>query len=141
MRSREKCGLTGKGSAVPRKLHHIYETKKGREILRMQTLDMLVLALLSSSTMCAPELLARMGELTGNALAYVKLQTPLSRLERQGYICRAKTPPGGMAARVYFAITPDGWRYLGYLTTEFRRFTGAVESILEQIPPQQRRAE
>lgn len=126
---------------MPRKLHHIYETKKGREILRMQTLDMLVLALLSSSTMCAPELLARMGELTDNALAYVKLQTPLSRLERQGYICRVKTPPGGMAARVYFAITPDGWRYLGYLTTEFRRFTGAVESILEQIPPQQRRAE
>ena len=91
---------------MPRKLHHIYETKKGREILRMQTLDMLVLALLSSSTMCAPELLARMGELTDNALAYVKLQTPLSRLERQGYICRAKTPPGGMVCLLYTLTLP-----------------------------------
>ncbi|HJD20841.1 MAG TPA: PadR family transcriptional regulator [Candidatus Gemmiger faecigallinarum] len=121
---------------MPRKPHHLYQTKKGREVLRMQTMDMLVLALLSGCTMCAPELLDRMAELTDNALAYARLQTPLSRLERQAFICRAETPPGRPAARVYFSITPEGRRYLEYLTAEYRRFNRAVEVVLGQIPEQ-----
>lgn len=104
-----------------------------RSVLRNKAIDMLVLAMLSRQAMYAREMLRQLSDVTDNVLAYDKLHTPLLRLQRQGLVCQTDTPPGGVAARVYFAITPAGRRRLTQMVGEYRRFNLAVEKVLAQI--------
>lgn len=108
-------------------------SRRVRSMLRIKEIDMLVLALLSRRTLYAHEMLRILAEMTDNVLTYDKLHTPLIRLQRQGLVCQAETPPDGVAARVYFSITPQGRGRLEELVREYRRFNAAVEKILSQI--------
>ena len=113
-----------------------------RESLKKATTEMLVLFLLRRRPMYTYEMMSEIQVLSQGVITFNTLYLTIHRLQDFNYVEeQGKVVSEDNRARIYFAITPDGWRYLGYLTTEFRRFTGAVESILEQIPPQQRRAE
>ena len=123
-----------KGKAMPKMAYPAGpRAKQIRSVLRVKAIDMLVLAMLSSRCMYGREMLDYLAVLTDNVLSYDKLHTPLSRLQRQGLIAQTDTPPNGVAARVYFAITQQGRDRLREMVGEYRSFNTAVEKVLAQI--------
>ena len=61
-----------------------------KNLLQRDVVDMLVLILLNRRAMYGREIIRYLAALTDNVLIYDKLNVPLSRLERQGFIYTVK---------------------------------------------------
>lgn len=103
------------------------------ELVRSST-DLVILALLRDRPMYGYEMLVTLAD-RGNGEFELKqgtLYPLLYRLEREGWI-RAKwvTPPKGKKRKVY-SLTADGKKAQRARTSEWLRFTAAIQSILEE---------
>lgn len=103
------------------------------ELVRSST-DLVVLALLRDRPMYGYEILMTLTDRGTGELQFKQgtLYPVLYRLEREGWI-RAKweTPPQGKRHKVY-SLTAEGKKVQRARTKEWRRFTEAVGSILEE---------
>lgn len=102
-----------------------------KDLLQRDVVDLLVLFLLSRRAMYGREIIRCLAKLTDDVLVYDKLNIPLSRLQRQGFICETNTPVGGDRARVYFMATPLGRQHLQEMLDDYRVFSGAVSKIID----------
>ncbi|WP_294451873.1 PadR family transcriptional regulator [uncultured Gemmiger sp.] len=102
-----------------------------KNLLQRDVVDMLVLILLNRRAMYGREIIRYLAALTDNVLIYDKLNVPLSRLERQGFIQVTNTPLGGDRARVYFVITELGQKHLQEMTEDYRLFAEAMGKVVD----------
>ena len=65
-------------------------------VLQRDVVDMLVLTLLSRRAMYGHEIIQYLAALTDEVVVYDKLNTPLQRLKRQGFVTVTETPEKGM---------------------------------------------
>ena len=103
------------------------------DLVRSST-DLVILALLGDRPMYGYEILVSLTD-RGNGQFRFKqgtLYPVLYRLEREGWI-RAKweTPPTGKKRKVY-SLTADGKKVQAERLAEWKRFTAAVNAILEE---------
>ena len=105
-----------------------------KNLLQRDVVDMLVLILLNRRAMYGREIIRYLAALTDNVLIYDKLNVPLSRLERQGFIQVTNTPLGGDRARVYFVITELGQKHLQEMTEDYRLFAEAMGKVVDTLP-------
>ena len=108
-------------------------TRFSSDLVRSST-DLVFLALLKDRPMYGYEILTTLSE-RGNGEFQFKqgtLYPLLYRLEREGWIrARWETPPKGKRRKVY-VLTAEGKRVHRARAQEWRRFTAAVLSILEE---------
>ena len=101
-------------------------------VLQRDVVDMLVLTLLSRRAMYGHEIIQYLAALTDEVVVYDKLNTPLQRLKRQGFVTVTETPEKGMRARVYFEATDLGRKHLQKMTEEYRAFVRAVNQVIDE---------
>ena len=103
------------------------------ELVRSST-DLVILALLGERPMYGYEVLVSLADRGNGEFAFKQgtLYPLLYRLEREGWI-RAKweQPPTGKRRKVY-SLTAAGRKAHKARIDEWRRFTAAVDSILEE---------
>lgn len=104
------------------------------ELVRSCT-DVVLLALLDDRPMYGYEVLVSLEE-RGNGELSLKqgtLYPLLYRLEREGWIKGKKTASPSGKKRVVYATTAAGRRVLAERLSEWKRFRGAVDSVLEEL--------
>jgi DNA-binding PadR family transcriptional regulator len=92
-----------------------------------------ILALLRERAMYGYEMVKQVNARSGGKLEWKEgtLYPTLHRLEAEGLIkSRWQESPDGQRDRKYYAITAAGRRELARLSSEWREFTGAVNSVL-----------
>lgn len=102
-----------------------------KSLLQRDVVDMLVLILLNRRAMYGREIIRYLAALTDDVLIYEKLNAPLSRLERQGFVQVTNAPLGGDRARVYFVITELGQKHLQEMTEDYRLFAEAMGKVVD----------
>lgn len=98
-------------------------------------LDLCLLTLLYDGEAYGYELAARLagagvGEVQGGSL-----YPALLRLERAGLLEARWRPGDGGPGRKYYGLTASGRAELTALATSWRRFTGAVAGLLDEVVP------
>ena len=101
--------------------------------LRRGALEYCVLGLLASQDMYGFDLVKRLGALDGMVTGEGTVYPLLSRLQRDGRLSSSwQESTSGGPPRKYYAITARGRHALGEFTSEWRRFSRTVDTILEQ---------
>lgn len=103
------------------------------ELVRSTT-DLVILTLLRDRPMYGYEILVSLADRGNGEFRFRQgtLYPLLYRLEREGWIrARWETPPTGKKRKVY-ALTAEGSKVQRERNAEWRRFTEAVNSILEE---------
>ena len=109
------------------------KTERGGLLTQMRrgALEYCVLALLVKEERYAPELIDALGRADGLLTSEGTLYPLLSRLRRDGVVDTTwRESPTGPPRR-YYRLTPAGRQALARFTQEWRRFTDAVDHILE----------
>jgi transcriptional regulator len=97
------------------------------------TLDLLVLRTLASGPSHGYRIATVVGERTGGALAIedAALYQALHRLERQDLVEAEWRPSDNNRRARYYALTPGGRKRLREETANWRRYTRAIEAVLQ----------
>jgi transcriptional regulator len=97
------------------------------------TLDLLVLRTLASGPMHGYGIATKVRECTGGELSIedAALYQSLHRLDRQGYVDADWGPSENNRRARYYTLTAAGRKRLHEETTNWRRYSRAVEAILE----------
>jgi PadR family transcriptional regulator PadR len=100
--------------------------------LRRGTLEYCVLALLRDQPRYGFDLVRTLGAADGLVTSEGTIYPLLGRLRRDGLVTTTwhESPSG--PPRRYYALTTEGRRALDLFTTEWDRFTTAVDSLLRQ---------
>ena len=104
--------------------------------LKRGSLELIVLHLLSSGEAYGYEIVTKMSDRTGGALAISDgtLYPVLYRLERGGFVTvRWETPQRGVP-RKYYRLTPEGTKELGRLIREWTTFSDAMTRLIHPGP-------
>jgi len=107
--------------------------------LRRGTLELLLLRILADEPTYGYELLSRLGKRSGGRF-HIKegtLYPVLYRLEDAGLVVPEWEQPARGAARKVYRLTAAGEERLVELTTEWRGFAAAIESILSGQEPEE----
>ena len=106
---------------------------------RRGTLELLLLRILSDEPTYGYDLLSRLGKRSGGRF-HIKegtLYPVLYRLEDAGLVVPEWEQPARGAARKVYRLTAAGEERLVELTTEWRGFAAAIESILSGQEPEE----
>jgi PadR family transcriptional regulator PadR len=100
--------------------------------MRRGTLEYCVLALLRDQARYGFDLVRTLADADGLITSEGTIYPLLSRLRRDGLVTTAwhESPSG--PPRRYYQLTPDGHQALELFTTEWNRFTQAVNRLLTQ---------
>ena len=99
--------------------------------MRRGALEYCVIALLRGEERYAPELVQALAGVDGLVTSQGTIYPLLSRLRKDGLVETTwRESPAGPPRR-YYRLTPAGRRALERFTEEWRRFTDAVDEILE----------
>ena len=99
------------------------------------TLDLLVLRTLSAGASHGYGIATLVHELTGGELAIedAALYQALHRIERQGLVEADWRPSENNRRARYYSLTPAGRKRLREETANWRRYTRAVEAVLQGV--------
>lgn len=99
------------------------------------TLDLLVLRTLASSPMHGYGIATLVHQRTGGDLAIedAALYQALHRLDRQGFVEAEWRPSENNRRARYYTLTPAGRKRLREETANWRRYSRAVEAVLERL--------
>ena len=99
------------------------------------TLDLLVLRTLASGAMHGYGIAAEVRDRTGGELRIedAALYQALHRLDRQGLVDAEWAPSENNRRARFYALTPAGRKRLREETTNWRRYSRAIEAVLEGI--------
>ena len=104
--------------------------------LKKATSELIVLHLLREKPMYTYEMMSAVAQRSGGVIAFNTMYLSIYRLQDRGCIReQGKVVSEDNRTRVYFAITPEGEAYLDRLMEEYRRYTRALDRVLE--PEQQ----
>ena len=100
--------------------------------LRRGTIEYCVLAVLADGAEYAFELVRQLSAVDGLVTSEGTIYPLLSRLRRDGLVTTTwhESPSG--PPRRYYQLTSEGGRALALFTTEWDRFTDAVDRLLRQ---------
>ena len=100
--------------------------------LKKATSELIVLHLLREKPMYTYEMMNTIARRSGGVITFNTIYLSIYRLQDHGYIREQdKVVSKDNRTRVYFAITPEGEAYLDRLTEEYRRYTRALDRVLE----------
>lgn len=99
--------------------------------LRRGALEYCVLALLASEERYGFDLVRTLGSVDGMVTSEGTVYPLLSRLKRDGLVSTTWRDSQSGPPRKYYAITDDGRAALDRFVEEWRRFTRAVDTLLE----------
>ena len=100
--------------------------------LKKATSELIVLHLLREKPMYTYEMMSAVAQRSGGVIAFNTMYLSIYRLQDRGCIReQEKVVSEDNRTRVYFAITPEGEAYLDQLTEEYRRYTRALDGVLE----------
>ena len=101
--------------------------------LKKATSELIVLHLLREKPMYTYEMMNAVAQRSGGVIAFNTMYLSIYRLQDRGCIReQGKVVSEDNRTRVYFAITPEGEAYLDRLMEEYRRYTRALDRVLEQ---------
>ena len=107
--------------------------------LKKATSELIVLHLLREKPMYTYEMMSAVAQRSGGVIAFNTMYLSIYRLQDRGCIREQdKVVSEDNRTRVYFAITPEGEAYLDRLLEEYRRYTRALDRVLE---PEQKEGE
>ena len=107
--------------------------------LKKATSELIVLHLLREKPMYTYEMMSAVAQRSGGVIAFNTMYLSIYRLQDRGCIReQEKVVSEDNRTRVYFAITPEGEAYLDRLLEEYRRYTRALDRVLE---PEQKEGE
>ena len=107
--------------------------------LKKATSELIVLHLLREKPMYTYEMMSAVAQRSGGVIAFNTMYLSIYRLQDRGCIQeQGKVVSEDNRTRVYFAITPEGEAYLDRLLEEYRRYTRALDRVLE---PEQKEGE
>ena len=95
------------------------------------SLELLILSILEDGEFYGYEITKRIEDRSGSRLRFRRssIYPVLGRMEKKGWVVRTWT--NGGRKRCYFTLTEDGSRALDRQRAEWREFTGAVNSVVE----------
>lgn len=101
--------------------------------LKKATSELIVLHLLREKPMYTYEMMSAVAQRSGGVITFNTMYLSIYRLQDRGCIReQGKVVSEDNRTRVYFAITPEGEAYLDRLMEEYRRYTRALDRVLEQ---------
>ena len=101
--------------------------------LKKATSELIVLHLLREKPMYTYEMMSAVAQRSGGVITFNTMYLSIYRLQDRGCIQeQGKVVSEDNRTRVYFAITPEGEAYLDRLMEEYRRYTRALDRVLEQ---------
>lgn len=100
--------------------------------MRRGTLEYCVLALLQGQARYGFDLVRTLGQADGLITSEGTIYPLLSRLRRDGLVTTSWHESSSGPPRRYYQLTPQGHRALALFTTEWDRFTQAVDRLLKQ---------
>ena len=101
--------------------------------LKKATSELIVLHLLREKPMYTYEMMNAVAQRSGGVITFNTMYLSIYRLQDRGCIReQGKVVSEDNRTRVYFAITPEGEAYLDRLMEEYRRYTRALDRVLEQ---------
>ncbi len=100
--------------------------------LRRGALEYCVLALLAHEERYGFDLVRTLGSIDGMVTGEGTLYPLLSRLKKDGHVATVWRESDAGPPRKYYSITADGRRALADFTSEWRRFSAAVDHILTE---------
>ncbi len=100
--------------------------------LKKATTDLIVLTLLREKPRYTYELMQEVERRSGGVIAFNTMYLTIYRLRDFGYIREhEKVVSADNRVQIYFAITETGKDYLERITWEYRRYTDALDRVLE----------
>jgi PadR family transcriptional regulator PadR len=99
--------------------------------MRRGALEYCVLALLEDRERYGFELVQTLAGVDGMVTGEGTIYPLLSRLRRDGVVSTTWRESESGPPRRYYALTPEGRRALNGFRAEWKRFRGAVDSLLE----------
>ncbi len=100
--------------------------------LKKATTDLIVLTLLREKPRYTYELMQEVERRSGGVIAFNTMYLTIYRLRDFGYIREhEKVVSADNRVQIYFAITETGRDYLERITWEYRRYTDALDRVLE----------
>ena len=100
--------------------------------MRRGTLEYCVLALLRDQPRYGFDLVRTLAQADGLITSEGTIYPLLSRLRRDGLVTTTWHESSSGPPRRYYELTAEGRRALALFTTEWDRFTGAVDRLLRQ---------
>lgn len=118
------------------------KTRKQNNIKR-GTIELVLLLLLQNGKKYGYQLSQELNEFSDGKyeLKEATIYPTLYRLTQNGYLNCEQVKVGIRRSRIYYEITPEGWKHLSDLRQEYDSITGAVDKIIENTTRQQRTPE
>lgn len=113
-------------------MQYMSEGRSLVEQLRKGVIEHCVLAMLTREDMYGFQLVRALGDTDGLVTSEGTIYPLLARLKKDGHVTSTWKESKGGPPRKYYAITAEGSAALETFRSEWRRFSDAVESVVNE---------